>query len=613
MMNRRRSRTRTLVGAGVGCLLALAAQAQMADSDAPLELPEFPVRSERIANQEPSATMDMPVSALRFEPRVDVQGRNLAEAQADIAIRGGIFENTGFRLGALALGDPQTGHYFAEIPVPPRMLGPVQVLTGAQNAIRGFNASVGTVAYAWRPIAPGGFVSVGAGQNRFNRQSVYLATASELSSSERTLGVDVDLSRSESDGTVDFGDHDFRRAAVRLQVRGALSQTDVFAGYQTKFFGWPNLYTPFAGFRESEDLETFLVALNHVWRDAQGNELELGAYHRRHRDDYEFNRFAPNTLFEHTTWVYGASVAGRLALGAAAVRYGADVSTDDIDSTALTYGRFSGRSNWKLSFVPEWSRPLAHGDTLTLRAGANYDDSNRHGAVLSPIVGIERAGHGRRVYLEYAQAAQFPTYTALNSNPAAGLFRGNRDLGATRSHNLELGASLSRGAWQVEAAAFHRRDDDLVDWTFPGVRTATALDLDTYGLEVVVAYRSARFDAVAGYQWLRKRTDFDASVTGSYYALNFPRHRLTAAFTWRLGLGVELRFDNEVRTQERNVLRTTGDEALLSNWGIYYLPPRLRGWEFSLLVDNVWDDDFQEVPSVPASRRQISGGVSHRW
>lgn len=228
-------------------------------------------------------------------------------------------------------------------------------------------------------------------------------------------------------------------------------------------------------------------------------------------------------------------------------------------------------------------------------------------------VGIERAGHGRRVYLEYAQAAQFPTYTALNSNPAAGLFRGNRDLGATRSHNLELGASLSRGAWQVEAAAFHRRDDDLVDWTFPGVRTATALDLDTYGLEVVVAYRSARFDAVAGYQWLRKRTDFDASVTGSYYALNFPRHRLTAAFTWRLGLGVELRFDNEVRTQERNVLRTTGDEALLSNWGIYYLPPRLRGWEFSLLVDNVWDDDFQEVPSVPASRRQISGGVSHRW
>ena len=68
-----------------------------------------------------------------YEPLVDVQGRNLAEAQADISIRGGIFENTGFNLGAVTISDPQTGHYLAEIPLAPAMLGAPAVVTGADQ------------------------------------------------------------------------------------------------------------------------------------------------------------------------------------------------------------------------------------------------------------------------------------------------------------------------------------------------------------------------------------------------------------------------------------------------------------------------------------------------
>ena len=53
------------------------------------------------------------VRANLVEPRVDLQSRNMAEAQGDVSIRGGIFENTGFRVGSATLIDPQTGHYFA--------------------------------------------------------------------------------------------------------------------------------------------------------------------------------------------------------------------------------------------------------------------------------------------------------------------------------------------------------------------------------------------------------------------------------------------------------------------------------------------------------------------
>src|SRR4051812_21759231 len=117
------------------------------------ELPKVVTYSEQVANQTPVSTFAMPVSGLSFDPRVDVQARNLAESQADVAIRGGVFENTGFKLGALSLFDPQTGHYFAEIPVAPAMLLSPRVLTGAENAFTGFNAGVGTIAYGWRPIA----------------------------------------------------------------------------------------------------------------------------------------------------------------------------------------------------------------------------------------------------------------------------------------------------------------------------------------------------------------------------------------------------------------------------------------------------------------------------
>ena len=135
-------------------------------------LPQVTVYSPRVANQDPVGTYAMPVSALRFEPLVDVQARNLAEGQADIAIRGGIFENTGFRIGAVPLFDPQTGHYFAEIPVAPAMLGAPAILTGTDNATAGFNASVGTISYDWRPVRQTGALTLAAGEYDTNRQEL---------------------------------------------------------------------------------------------------------------------------------------------------------------------------------------------------------------------------------------------------------------------------------------------------------------------------------------------------------------------------------------------------------------------------------------------------------
>jgi len=582
-------------------------------------LPKYATYSEQVANQTPVAALAMPVSGLRFEPRVDVQERNMAEGQADVSIRGGIFENTGFKIGALGLYDPQTGHYLAEIPIAPSMLLSPKILTGAANAFAGFNAEVGTIAYGWRPIESRGEAAVALGNYATNRQSLYQAGVSSATVAGGILAADVDLARSESAGSVPFGDHHFERAAGRLQWRDAQSQTDLFAGTQHKFFGWPNLYTPY-GVNETEDLHSQLYLLNHRTGTSADHYWEVGAYYRRNYDDYEYNRSIPGQFnpYQHTTQVRAFSLEGRQDFTAGIIAFHAQLMTDQLESTALTFGHFNTRRYLKLAVVPEWRWTSTTGQ-MQFRAGASYDDTNRDVAVFSPIVAIEFVqSQGDRFYLNYAESSQVPTYTALNSNPVAGLFRGNANLGREISRNLETGFDFRLLGWSLESAVFYRRDDQLTDWTFTrGVtaRTANAVDIATWGGELVAIRQTPRYRLVLGYTRLSKAAHYGAvNIDASFYALNFAEHRLTAAVMLRLGAGWELRVDNEFRVQAKNLLRVVGgDQAWGAAMGLYYLPPRLRGVEFSALVDNLWDSDFQQVPGVPAARRQFSLGAAYRW
>jgi outer membrane cobalamin receptor len=221
-------------------------------------------------------------------------------------------------------------------------------------------------------------------------------------------------------------------------------------------------------------------------------------------------------------------------------------------------------------------------------------------------------------HASYTRVTQVPTYTALKSNPAAGLFRGNQSLGRESSRQVEIGLSGSHSGWTVEGAIFWRHDDSLVDWTFArGVtaRTANPLDIDTAGLEMV-ARRSWRWtDIVLGYTGLIKNADYRlATVDASFYALNYAKHRVTLAATVRMPANVELRIDNSVRWQAENLLRTTGgDRTVLTTATIAWHPSGRRGLECTLTVDNAWNSSFQEVPGTPAPRRQAMGGLSYHW
>ena len=593
-------------------------------NEAKSDIEKIIVKGSTTANKEPVGTFVSLVSNLEYDPRVDLQSRNMAEAQADVTIRGGIFENTGFRVGSATLLDPQTGHYFSEIPIAPEMLSEAYILTGADNALYGVNSSVGTVSFDWKPIKTAGSVSIGAGNNNFNLHRVHTGISMPVDTAKDwVLGFEAEYSFSESDGTIDNGDHDFKRTSARVQLVGPSSQTDLFFGSQDKFFGWPNMYTPF-NVNETEDLKTQLLMLNHKQYYASDSTFEISAYTRRHNDHYVFSRENPE-IFQafHETEVKSVALSGRhVQTKLFALNYSAQFIEDSIESTSLE-NNFTSRRYYKASVLPEYQMSLKDEQQLTFRLGAAFDDTNRDDSDISLIGDItwnsfNRDDSSQTVYLSYAEASQVAGYTAIGGNNTSGLFRSNDSLEREKTKNLELGFALDGLTWNLDSAIFYRKDNNLTDWTYSlsstSARSANPLDIETLGWELLVTTRLANAEIITSYTYLDKSEDYGAiDIDASFYALNYPGHRLTLGAIWHPSDIIEIRVDNEWRKQQDNILRSSGDDAVFTHITLKISPSQFQGLDIIFAADNLWDESFEEIPGTPGRGEQYTVTITYNW
>ena len=617
------NRTEHFIFSALLCSVTPFSYAQ-ATSNTETAIEQITVEASATANKLPVGTFDSPVSNLEYDPRVDLQSRNMAEAQADVTIRGGIFENTGFRVGSATLLDPQTGHYVAELPIAPQMLTGPYILTGADNALNGMNSSVGSISFGFKPITTGGNVSVGTGTNDFNLQSIYAGISTDVDDAKNwQLGFEGEYSHSQSDGSIENGDHDFNRTSARIQLIGADSQTDVLYGSQDKFFGWPNMYTPF-GVNETEELETRLLMLNHQQNYADNSHFEVSAYYRKHNDHYVFSRENPSA-FEafHETKVKSIAVSGSHAQNTAfAVNYSAQYIEDEIESTTLE-NNFTSRTYYKLSVLPEYKIDLKQNQLLILRLGAAFDDTNRDDSELSLIGDISlntqnSDGSEQTVYLSYAQASQVAGYTAIGGSDQGGLFRSNYNLERETTKNLELGYLIQEQTWQLNSAVFYREDNNLVDWTFSfdssSARFANPVDIDATGVEFFATKYFDTTELIASYTYLNKSENYgDADIDASFYALNFPDHRVTLGAIWTPNDLIEMRVDNEWRKQHENALRNGKDTALFTQLSLKITPTVINNLFITLAADNVWDESFEEIPGTPGRGEQYTLSATYSW
>ena len=589
-----------------------------ADQGDDTHLEEVQVLATRTANDRPAATYAGVLSALRFDPLIELQSRGLPEAQADITVRGGVFENTALQVGAATLFDPQTGHYAANVPIDPGFLTRPELALDIDHAVAGSNATLATIKYQLTPVVAGGLARVGAGSHGLNYQQLRASTEQPMSKGVAGLG--IALSRSEGDGTVADGDHHFERMNLRAQWRSDRSQTDAIFAYQDKFYGWPGAYTGFATLPEVDDTQTTLWLLSHRQQLASG-EVTVTAFQRTLVDDYDFDRRTTESdsagAFDHETRSRGLAVAGNQQAASWGLRWSAQYSSDALlRSTDLTAGRFTTREYLSARVVPEyrWSLPDA---TIALQVGASIDSTNRDGELLQPIAGItwSSANSDNTVAMTYVGSSQVPGYTALNS-PAQGLFGGNPDLGRERAQQLTVSwrHGTDNGEWRM--AGFVRRDDDLVDWTYlttvPFSRQANPVDLDVTGVEMVWQQSLDNGRWSAGVTYLDKSADYGtAPVDASFYALNFAELRATTSWVYAPVDRLTARFDAEWRQQADNPLRQSSDSAFIAaaslTWNLS------DAFACAVIIDNVTDADFEFFPGTPAVGRQGSVSLSYQF
>jgi hypothetical protein len=584
------------------------------------EITEITVNAKRVANTEPAGSYAAPATGLRFDPLTELQSRGLAEGQSDVTVRGGVFENTGFKAGAVTVMDPQTGHYVAELPIDPAFLSSPAIYKGIDNAVEGFNSAIATVAYGFGKIQNGSRISAGFGSDNLNYQALRLGQVLQ-----NGVGVALSASHSEGDGTLENGDHKFSRFNARVQHSRDGVQSDLVLAYQDKFYGWPGAYTGFAFLPETDDTQTTLLLLNQR-RETQAGWLEFGGFYRQLEDDYDFNRadFETGTpgSFEHETRVMGVGFQGLQQRGEVSWRFGGQVTADElVRSTDLVNGSFDDRIYATFSVVPSFETALANEKTLIWRAGLSADYSNRDGSTVLPLLGVslqlDQPGGSTTWSLEYAGTSQLPGYTALKSNPT-GLFGGNPNLGREKAQQLAASFTRDTGDWQVQATLFGRRDDSLVDWTYstdaPFARQANPVDIDVLGFETFFTRRWSSFELAAGYTYLDKDADYGAAqVDASFYALNFAKHRLTLAMRYRFAERFEFNLDNEYRSQEDNPLRVGDDSTYLASASLTWNAATADGLSAAVVADNLTDSEFQPFPGTPASGRQYSVNVTYRW
>lgn len=609
------------------CTLALVAAMQSAVAGAEedfrmfdseiITLSELRVETLRPANTHPAGSYATTTTQLRFLPFIDLQSRGFAEAQSDVTVRGGIFENTGFKVGALNLFDPQTGHYFAELPIDPDMLGTPYVITGVANAVAGFNSNVATVVHDWRPITPGGVAEVGAGTDSLLFGRVLVSGAIS-----RNHYGQISISHSEGDGSIDFGDHKFTRYSARYRKAWTSGgSTDLYIGHQEKFFGWPGMYTGNPSYPETDQYEVTLVAINHHQEYDKG-WWAAAAYYRGLDNDYELDRLQPGYFrpYIHTTKVYSAAVEGDHRIGQdLSIQWRAEAIADEIESTELTHAGFMSRSYGKISILPAYTFNLEEERSVIVAAGATADSSNRDNSSVSPQLSLTYKQNNLRLFVEYARATQLAGYTALGSAPE-GSFGGNPDLIREVANNYEVGAEWSRNRLHLYAAFFYREDHNLTDWTYfsevPRFRQANPVDLETIGFETFAAYsfENPNLRLLFSYAFLEKQSDYgSADVDASFYALNFPEHRATVAVQWNILPTLEIAMDLEARCQEQNIRRTSDTETLLVAGSITWHPESVTGLSLSLIGDNLTNSNFQEFPGTPADGRQLAVKAAYSW
>ena len=429
---------------------------------------------------------------LRFEAGVQVTPRGAFGAQADLSMRGGTFNGVVVLVDGARFNDPQTGHFLSDFPIPLAEIARVEVVRGPDAAAWGPDA-LGVV----HVLTHAGLASRERGA-RVSVEGGSLGTVGGAASAQAVRGTTLVTAAAEAlrtDGPA-FRDTqgapvvgsegavraDLGRVAGTVAVSRPLGRDRLLvrvAG-DARAFGAAQFYTPLASDTSREATRTLWAQVRlSGTRGEQGWSVQAAG--RLHTDEFTFfPGLTPNEHTSHRATVTAETrrtVSPQLTVGAGVSGEARGVRSNSLGDHGDASGGAFALARWR----PVGRVTVSASGRIDADPGFGVEASPSASVALRPVRGVVlRAAGGR--------AVRAPNYTERYINTARELRSGNLgnpDLVAERAWSAEGGAEVRTGVLTLQATAFWRRTDGLIDYA------TTEVD----GVEVFLAQNVAETTA----------------------------------------------------------------------------------------------------------------------
>ncbi|HXW13515.1 MAG TPA: TonB-dependent receptor [Terriglobia bacterium] len=524
---------------------------------------------------------------LRLDSSVDLQERGVNGTQADVAMRGGTFEQTLILVDGFRMNDLQTGHHDMDLPFPVDSFSDVEVLHGAGSTLYGSDAVGGAINFITHP-PPATELRVRTGLGNFgvNQES---GTGSLVDGS---LAEQLIFARDYSSGFMP--DRDYRDLALTslTDFSMGLGNTELILAHNDRPFGANQFYGPYDSW---EHTNTYFVAA----KQDLGKSTQISFAYRHHRD--RFVLFREDPLYYqnlHALESFQAALRRRQGISNNThLFYGAEGYSDSIHSTNLgdhTRGRVA-------AYAALDTRALKR---FSFNIGAREEVYRSVQGQFSPSIS---AGYWMNSHLKFrgnvSHAFRVPSMTDLYYHDPTSV--GNPNLRPERAWDYETGLDWN-GPRRLhgDLTVFDLSEKGVIDYersSPTAVWQATNIDqIDFRGVESSLQaplLHSQEIDlsytAMHGYHQAMPGIE-------SEYAFWYPAQ--SGIFSWRAQLPHGILARSRVGVLDRYGYKSYG------LWDVYLARSAGRIHPFIQLT-NLTNTSYQEVQMVAMPGREVVAGV----
>lgn len=559
----------------------------------------------------PAATLE---DALRLAPSVDIRERGGKGMQADIAVRGGSFDQTMVMLNGIDFTDARTGHQSHSLPIDLDCISSVELLDG----VPGVGAYAGAVNIRTAPLMPR-YLRLDASGGQYGYGYTNLSGAVDAG----RLSLMGTGSYRRSDGyrpNTDFTNYNaFVRVGYDSRRAGFF---DLQAGYQNRAFGSNGFYAAYNP-NQWEHTSTALASLRWVFNPGRFSFGASGSY-RKNFDRYDWTR--GTAMNRHATDNVGGRVWSACDWRGGRTSLSGDYAYNHIYSTNLgepmprPHGRYTHEKarhtgNLWLYHEKVWRR-------FEASASVGVSMTPYGASALWSVSGDYRPVARLDLSLGASQSRRLPTFTDLYYSSPAQI--NNTSLGPERATSFRFAADYAYGRWNVSVTAYYRAGRDIIDWVLREDmggkwHSEQSSRLDTYGFELLGGYTASEgFLRRAVFSYAYVTTDRNSNIVARS-AMDFLRHK--AGFSVEMGMLRRLTLALSGTLADRNGSYTAypvaGDSSVtqLRDYEPWFQLNGRMAWEKGICrlyvaASNITGSRCSDLGGLPLPGLWVTGGMT---